>query len=183
MLGPVAPRKASLCIFSRRAFSFSSLWGRTVPLVGFSAHVWTVKAVHMHVWASPCMWCSGVEATRRGCRQNAKTAFLSLAQLWNLRCLTLPFPCSFPLSQWNPLSYHWKHSHCCPGAVHIYSRQLGRAEMLLQRSRLKAAGAAHSVPGSQPSWPWRAQCLLIVIYWSLQILKAASIQSYPLSSC
>ena len=49
MLGPVAPRKAPLCIFSRCAFSFSSLWGRTVSLshigllsilgVEFAAHV------------------------------------------------------------------------------------------------------------------------------------------------
>ena len=39
MLGPVAPRKASLCIFSRCAFSFSSLWGRTGPLVEFPAHM------------------------------------------------------------------------------------------------------------------------------------------------
>lgn len=38
-LGPAAPRRAPLCIFSRCAFSFSSLWGRTVSSVEFAAHV------------------------------------------------------------------------------------------------------------------------------------------------
>lgn len=107
MLGPVAPWKAPLCIFSSWAFSFSSLWGRTVSLVEFAPHVYPVIAVYTHVWTSLCAWCSGQRA-QVGAVGKVEKRHTSAWWIVNLlECVFGPtFPLQFPTAWGNPLSYN-----------------------------------------------------------------------------